>query len=221
MRSKEDAQDYRYFPEPDLQPLIVESAWVDAIRATLPELPEARKARYGREHGLSDYDADVIVRLEGGAAYFEAMIRAGTSPKIAANWIQGEVRRVLKEQGVESLAAFPVSAAALADLASLTERGVISSSASKVVLERMLAAPGRPAQAIVDAEGLVQVDDAEALGAMVRDVLAAHPAVVAQYQSGKTAVFGFLVGHVMKMSRGKANPQAVGDLLRAALTTNS
>ena len=216
MRSKEEAHDYRYFPEPDLPPLVVEPAWVDAIRTALPELPEARKARFREVYGLGDYDADVIVRLTNAADYFEAMVKAGAAPRAASVWLQGELRRKLKELGDDDVARAAIRPEALAELAGLTERGVISSSVAKEVFEKMWAT-GRPAGAIVDEEGLGQIGDEAALEAVVAGVVAAHPDAVAQFRAGKQATFGFLVGQAMKASGGKANPKVVSDLLRKAL----
>ena len=216
MRSKEEAHDYRYFPEPDLPPLIVEPAWVEEVRSALPELPEARKARFREVYGLSEYDADVIVRLTNAAAYFEDMVRAGASPKSASVWLQGEVRRKLKEIGEDDVARAAVRADALAELAGLTEAGAISSSVAKEVFEKMWAT-GRRAGAIVDEEGLGQIGDDAAVAAIVADVLAGHPDAVAQFRAGKQATFGFLVGQAMKASGGKANPKVVSDALRKAL----
>jgi aspartyl-tRNA(Asn)/glutamyl-tRNA(Gln) amidotransferase subunit B len=217
MRSKEDAHDYRYFPEPDLPPLVVDDGWVNEIRLALPELPDARKARLMAEHGLSDYDADLLVRLlAGGADYFEAMVRAGASPKAASNWLQGEVRRMLKDLGADDMARVPVPAEALAELARLTEEGVVSSTVAKDVLATMWSS-GRRAREIIDAAGLGQIGDAAALSAIVADVVAKSPDAVSQYRAGKTNAFGFLVGQVMKASGGKANPRVVGDLLKKSL----
>jgi aspartyl-tRNA(Asn)/glutamyl-tRNA(Gln) amidotransferase subunit B len=216
MRSKEEAHDYRYFPEPDLPPLIVDEAWIEGIRSTLPELPDARKARFVEQYALSAYDADVIVRLGGAAAYFERAVRAGAPAKAAGNWIQGEVRRKLKEAGAEDMSAMPFGPEALAELIALVERGTISSSAAKDVFEKMWAS-GRPAPAIVEAEGLGQIGDEGALAALVSGVVEANPDAAAQYRGGRTAILGFLVGQVMKASGGKANPKLVNDLLRKAL----
>ena len=216
MRSKEEAHDYRYFPEPDLPPLVIDPAWLDEVRAGLPELPEARKTRLMSAYGLSPYDADVIVRFPGAAEYFEAMVRAGAAAKAAGNWIQGEVRRKLKEAGAETMSAVAVAAEALAELVGLTERGAISSSVAKEVFEKMWAT-GRRAQEIVDAEGLGQIGDEAALSAIVTDVLGRHPDPVAQFRAGRTAALGFLVGQVMKASGGKANPKLVNELLKKAL----
>jgi aspartyl-tRNA(Asn)/glutamyl-tRNA(Gln) amidotransferase subunit B len=216
MRSKEEAHDYRYFPEPDLPPLIVEPAWVDAIRGALPELPDARKARFRTAYGLSDYDAGVIVRMTSAAAYFEDMVRAGASPKAASVWLQGEVRRKLKDLGEDDVARAPIRPDGLAELAGLTERGVVSSSVAKEIFEKMWAT-GRRATAIVEEEGLGQIGDEAALAAVVADVLARHPDAVAQFQAGKQATFGFLVCQAMKASGGKANPKLVSEALRKAL----
>ena len=216
MRSKEEAHDYRYFPEPDLPPLVVETSWVDAIRAALPELPEARKARFRERYGLSDYDADVIVRLTNAAPYFEEMVRAGATAKAASVWLQGEVRRKLKELGEDDIAKTPIAADSLAELATLTEQGVVSSSVAKTVFEKMWTS-GRRARAIVDDEGLAQVGDDAAVAAVVAEVLAKHADAVAQFRAGKQATFGFLVGQAMKASAGTLNPKVVSDALRKAL----
>ena len=216
MRSKEEAHDYRYFPEPDLPPLVVAPAWIDDVRARLPELPDARRARFVSAYGLSAYDADVITRLPGAADYFEAMVRAGAPPKAAGNWIQGEVRRKLKDVGAEDMSAVPLAASALAGLVALTERGVISSPVAKDVFEKMWAT-GRSAREIVDAEGLAQIGDEAALAVIVADVIEKNPDPVAQVRAGRMAALGFLVGQVMKASGGKANPKVVNELLRKAL----
>ncbi len=217
MRSKEEAHDYRYFPEPDLEPVTVDAAWIASIRESLPELPEARKARFVAAHGLTEYDADVLVRLlPGGADYFEATVAAGASPKAASNWIQGEVRRKLKETGAEHLSASPIQPAALAELAALAERGVVSSSRAKDVFEKMWAT-GEPAGVIVERDGLAQLDDTAALASLVDEVIRRYPDPVAQFRAGKTNALGFLVGQVMKNSGGKANPKIVSDLMKRAL----
>ncbi|HEY6357026.1 MAG TPA: Asp-tRNA(Asn)/Glu-tRNA(Gln) amidotransferase subunit GatB [Vicinamibacterales bacterium] len=216
MRSKEEANDYRYFPEPDLPPLIVDAGLVEAIRAELPELPEARKARFVQVYGLSEYDADVLVRLRGAAAYFEAMVAAGAPPKAAGNWVQGEVRRKLKSIDRDEMAAVPFGPEALAELVALVDGGVVSSTVAKDVFETMWTT-GRSARAIVDAEGLAQIGDVDALRGLVADTLARHVEVVTQYRAGKTAVMGFLVGQVMKASGGKADPKRVAELVKSAL----
>jgi aspartyl-tRNA(Asn)/glutamyl-tRNA(Gln) amidotransferase subunit B len=217
MRSKEEAHDYRYFPEPDLPPLVVAPAWVEEIRATMPELPEARKQRFVAMYALPEYDADVLVRLIPGADRgFEALVAAGAPAKAASNWLQGEVRRKLKEAGAEDVSAMPVPLAALAELIQLAERGVISSTVAKEVFDRMWTT-GRSAQEIVDAEGLAQIGDEAALQALVAEVLARHPDALAQIRAGRTNLLGFLVGQVMKATQGKANPRLVSDLIKARL----
>ena len=214
MRSKEEAHDYRYFPEPDLPPVIVPAEMSAGIRQTLPELPASRVDRFVTQYGLSEYDANVIGRLlPGGAAYFEAVVAAGAPAKAAGNWIQGEVRRKLKDIGAEDLAHVEISAGAMAGLVRITERGVISSTVAKDVFENMWGS-GRLAPAIVDEEGLAQIGDETAIDAIVADVVAANPDAVTQIQAGRNNAFGFLVGKVMKASGGKANPKVVTDLLR-------
>jgi aspartyl-tRNA(Asn)/glutamyl-tRNA(Gln) amidotransferase subunit B len=217
MRSKEEAHDYRYFPEPDLSPLVVDAAWVEQVAQKLPELPEARKARFVSAYGLSEYDADVIVRLNHAAEYFEAMVAAGASAKASGNWIQGEVRRKLKDVGADDMAGATIPAEALAELVVLAERGIVSSTVAKEVFEKMWGS-GRRAKAIVDEEGLAQIGDETALAAIVAGVVAGNADAVAQYRAGRTATLGFLVGQVMKASRGKANPKLVNELLRKAMS---
>ena len=217
MRSKEEAHDYRYFPEPDLPPLVIEPAWTEAIRATLPELPAARARRLVSQYGLSDYDANVIGRLlRGGAEYFERVVAAGVPAKAAGNWIQGELRRKLKDLGLEDCAESAVPAPALAELLGLVDRGAISHSVAKDVFEKMWTT-GRSAAAIVAEEGLAQIGDESALAAIVADVMAAHPGEVAQVRAGRHNVLGFLVGQVMKRTGGKANPKLASDLVRRAI----
>ena len=219
MRSKEEAHDYRYFPEPDLPPLRVTPDWVARVGASLPELPEARKRRMMATHGLGDYDADLLVRLiAGGADYFEAMVASGAPAKLASNWMQGELRRRLKELGADDMARVPVPAAALAELIVLTEQGTVSSTVAKDVFDRMWNT-GRGAKEVIDAEGLAQSADADAMAAVVAAVIAANPDAVAQFKAGRAATFGFLVGQAMKASQGKGNPKVMNDLLKKALSS--
>ena len=220
MRSKEEAHDYRYFPEPDLPALELEPARIDTLRQTLPELPAARKQRLVTDYGLSDRDADALSRMGGVAvAFFEQVVAAGAPAKAASNWITGEVRRKLNEVGQVSLAAVcdRVGAGRLTELIVLIEEGAISTSIGKHVFEKMYASPAVPARAIVEAEDLNQISDTEALAAVVRRVIDEHADAVGQYRGGKTAALGFLVGQVMRLSAGKANPGLVSDLLRRAL----
>ena len=217
MRSKEDAHDYRYFPEPDLPPLHVDAAWIAGIRASLPELPEARAGRLVAQYGLSAYDADVLVRLmEGAADYFEATVSAGAPAKAASNWIQGEVRRKLKEAGAEAIAQSPVGPAALAELIGFVERGDVSSAAAKSVLETMWTT-GKPPADIVQSEGLKRIDDESALVGIVARVISEHPAEVDQVRNGRNNVFGFLVGVALKATGGKADPRKLAELVRRAV----
>ena len=215
MRGKEEAHDYRYFPEPDLPPLIVDSARVAAVAAAMPELPEARRRRFVEEYALPGYDATQLTQSRALADYFEATVRAGAIPKAASNWIMGELARKLKEVGTDVTAA-PVTPARLAELLALVERGTISGSIAKDVFEKMIAT-GAAAADIVSAEGLTQIDDEAAIRALIDAVLAQNAEAVSQYRGGKTATFGFLVGQVMKATAGKANPRKVNEVLKRAL----
>jgi len=219
MRSKEHAHDYRYFPEPDLLPLVVERAWVDEIRATLPELPAARRERFVRDHQLSPYDADVLTQRKDVADYFEAGVAAGAAPKEMANWVMTELLRVVRDEKLDRalvIRNWPVTAAQLAGLAKLVDAGTINRNTAKGLIPRLRGTDRDPAE-LVAAEGLAQVSDRGALDAAVEDVIARHPAQVAEFRAGKERVLGFLVGQVMKATGGKANPQVVGELLRKAL----
>ena len=217
MRSKEEAHDYRYFPEPDLPPVVVDAERIERIRSAMPELPDARRGRFVRHYALSDYDAGLLTQSRAVADYFEAAVDAGAPAKAASNWIMGELARTLKERGVE-IDASPVPAPRLAGLLALIGKGTISGSIAKGVFETMVTT-GRPAADIVAAEGLTQIDDETQIVGMVADVLAAHADAVAQYRGGKTSAFGFLVGKVMKAAGGKANPKRVNELLKRALET--
>jgi aspartyl-tRNA(Asn)/glutamyl-tRNA(Gln) amidotransferase subunit B len=215
MRSKEEAHDYRYFPEPDLPPLVVDASRREALRAMLPELPEARRVRFQREYALPPYDAALLTESRALSDYFEATAAACGQPKAASNWVMGEVLRTLKEQDLR-IEAFPVSPAALGALVRIVEAGTISSTVAKDVFARMMAS-GRAAGEIVEAEGLAQVSDTGALEPHVRTVVDEHPEVVAEIRAGKDRKFQFLVGQVMKASRGKADPKAVTALLKQAI----
>lgn len=215
MRGKEEAHDYRYFPEPDLPPLRIASERVEALRATLPELPEARRRRFVEQYGLPDYDAGVLTQSAALAEYFEKTAAAAGNAKAASNWIMGELLRVLKDRGIDVQAA-PVGPEALAALIRLVDAGTISGSIGKQVLERMFETGDAPG-AIVEREGLARIDDEAAIDAAVREVLARHADTVAQYRAGKTKVLGFLVGEAMKAMRGRANPPAVQAAVRRQL----
>jgi aspartyl-tRNA(Asn)/glutamyl-tRNA(Gln) amidotransferase subunit B len=215
MRSKEEAHDYRYFPDPDLPPLLVSPERVGAVRASMPELPEARRARLASEYGLPEYDAALLTQSRAAGDYFERAVAAGAPAKAVSNWMMGELSRVLNERGLE-MASSPVGPDRLAELLALVERGTISGSIAKTVLEKMVAT-GRPAGEIVASEGLTQIDDDAQIVTMIDDVLARNADAVAQYRQGKTGAFGFLVGQVMKAAGGKANPKRVNELLKKAL----
>jgi aspartyl-tRNA(Asn)/glutamyl-tRNA(Gln) amidotransferase subunit B len=215
MRGKEEAHDYRYFPEPDLPPLEVSPAWIAEVEASLPELPDQRRERFVREYQLPEYDAGLLTQSVELSSYFEATARASGNAKAASNWIMGEVSRVMNARGVEILE-LGVTPERLAELIRLVETGTISGSAAKTVFERM-DATGHTAEEIVESEGLRQMDDVEALGAVVAEIIGANSEAVASYRAGKTGTLGFLVGQVMKATRGKANPQQVNELLRQLL----
>jgi aspartyl-tRNA(Asn)/glutamyl-tRNA(Gln) amidotransferase subunit B len=217
MRSKEEAHDYRYFPEPDLPPLVVDAARVDRIRLAMPELPEARRRRFVDQYALPEYDAGQLIESRALAEYFEAAVAAGAPAKAASNWIMGELARQLKERGGD-IASVQVSASRLAGLLALIEKGTISGSIAKDVLENMFST-GRSAEEIVAAEGLTQIDDEAQIVELIAGVLARHTDAVRQYRGGKTATLGFLVGQVMKATAGKANPGRVNELLKRALQT--
>tara|TARA_B100001123_G_scaffold38637_2_gene39898 strand:+ start:3116 stop:4558 length:1443 start_codon:yes stop_codon:yes gene_type:complete len=215
MRSKEEAHDYRYFPEPDLPPLDVPSEWVESIRLTLPELPEERKQRFLEEYGLSESDSGLLAQSEKLAQYFEETAKRSGNFKAANNWIKGEVLRHVKEAG-GNLATLKVGPEALAELIGFVDDGKVSGSAAKRVFERM-AKTGESPEKVLAAEGLGQIEDVDTLGAAVQLVIESHLDVVDTYKAGKTSVLGFLVGQVMRQTNGKANPKRVKELLSEQL----
>jgi aspartyl-tRNA(Asn)/glutamyl-tRNA(Gln) amidotransferase subunit B len=215
MRSKEEAHDYRYFPEPDLPPLEVSAEWVDEARRSLPELPAERRRRFVAEYALPGYDASVLTQERDLADYFEAAARASGNAKASSNWVMTEILRKLKEDE-RPLAASPVAPAALAGLVRLVDSGTISGKIAKDVFERMWAT-GEDAGAIVEREGLTQLSDETALEAVVAEVVAGSPEQAASYRGGKAAALGWFVGQVMKRTQGRANPRRVNELLRKAL----
>jgi aspartyl-tRNA(Asn)/glutamyl-tRNA(Gln) amidotransferase subunit B len=215
MRSKEDAHDYRYFPEPDLPPLQIDVAAIEAWRRTLPELPDARRRRFVTQYAIPDYDAALLTQSHALAAYFEATAAASGNPKAASNWIMGELTRKMNELGTD-IEATPLTPAALAGLIKLVDSGTISGPTAKEVFEKMIAS-GRPAAAIVEAEGLARIDDEASVQAAVQRVLTANQDAVKQYRGGKKQTYGFLVGQVIKAMGGKANPALVNALMRREL----
>jgi aspartyl-tRNA(Asn)/glutamyl-tRNA(Gln) amidotransferase subunit B len=214
MRSKEAAHDYRYFPEPDLPPLVVDEARIARVRETMAELPAARRQRFVAAYGIPDYDAGVLTQSPALADYFES-VAAQVSPKAASNWIMGELLRTLNDRA-QSMADVPLAPPALAGLIRLIEQGTISSSIAKDVFAKMYES-GRSADDIVGAEGLAQNSDEGALLGIIDQVIAANPEPVAQYRGGSMKTFGFLVGQVMKASGGKANPKLANQLLKSKL----
>jgi len=216
MRSKEEAHDYRYFPEPDLQPLVVSDEFVDRVRAVLPELPEQRIKRFADEYELSFADASQLVSDRSLADYYEAAAKASGNPRSAANWVRSELLRELEAAG-KSAAESPVAAEELGTLVRLIDEGKISGKQAKDVLVEMFKS-GKGALAIIAEQGLVQVSDAGEIDALIDEVIAANADQVAAYRGGKETLFGFFVGRVIKASQGKANPKVVNERLRAKLS---
>jgi aspartyl-tRNA(Asn)/glutamyl-tRNA(Gln) amidotransferase subunit B len=217
MRGKEEAHDYRYFPEPDLPPLTLDAAWIEAIRAALPELPDARRRRFVEQYGLPAYDAGVLTASRELADYFEATVAASGNAKASSNWIMGSLTSRMNDLGI-GITDVPLRPEALAGLITLIDAGTISGPATRDVFEKMYTT-GRSAADIVESEGLARIDDEAAIVAAIQAVLEAHPKAVAEFRAGKQQTFGFLVGQVMKATRGKANPALVNTLLRDLLSS--
>ncbi len=215
MRTKEDAQDYRYFPEPDLLPIIVSDEWIEEIRKTIPELPEQRRSRYVEAYGLPEYDAFILTSSKKTADFFDATVNLGAAPKTVSNWLMGDIAKLVNDQELEP-GDIPFTPAHLKALIALIEKGAISNSAAKKVLSEMFRQPEEP-EKIVERLGLSQVSDEGAILQMVQDVMAQNPQSVADYKAGKDKAMGYLVGQVMRVSRGKANPQVINKLLKEAL----
>lgn len=212
MRSKEEAHDYRYFPDPDLVPMIIDRDWVEEIRASLPELPGQRKERYVRELGLSPYDAEVLTTTKEMADYFEECLKSYPNAKIIGNWVMGELSRLLNAGNME-ISLCNITPGQLADMLKLMDKGTISGKIAKTVFEEMFDS-GKDPEQIVKEKGLMQISDEGAIASEVDRVLADNPKVVEDYRAGKEKALGFLVGQVMKATRGKANPDLVNKLLR-------
>jgi aspartyl-tRNA(Asn)/glutamyl-tRNA(Gln) amidotransferase subunit B len=216
MRSKEEANDYRYFPDPDLLPLVLDEAFIAAARAALPELPEIKKQRFITQYGLSSYDAGVLTASRELADYYEATVATlGSEPKLCANWVMGDFSAFLNKEN-RHLADSPVSYAQLAGLLRRIQDCTISGKIAKEVFEALWAGEG-DADAIIETRGLRQITDTSAIEKVIDDVIAANPEPLSQYRAGKDKLFGFFVGQVMKLSKGKANPQQVNDLLTEKL----
>jgi aspartyl-tRNA(Asn)/glutamyl-tRNA(Gln) amidotransferase subunit B len=214
-RSKEEAHDYRYFPEPDIPPLVISTEWIQRIRAELVELPEARQERFVRDYGLAARDAAVLVAERDVADWYEAAVKAYGDPIKVSHWVSGELFRLLKA-GETEIGSVKITPDGLAELLRLVDAATINLNTAKLVFDEMYAS-GKPARQIVEERGLAQISDDAAVRGIVQQVLAANPELVGQYRAGKTQLLGFLVGQVMKASRGKANPKLVGDLVREAL----
>jgi aspartyl-tRNA(Asn)/glutamyl-tRNA(Gln) amidotransferase subunit B len=215
MRSKEEAHDYRYFPDPDLVPVTLAEDWIEELRKTVPELPAARQRRFVADYGLPEYDAGVLTASKPLADYFEACVTLFPRPKTVSNWVMGELLRELN-QGGTPVERSPVSPEQLVSLLALVERGAISLKVAREIFPEVYAS-GREPEAIVTERGLAQVSDEGALEKLVQEAIEKNPDQVAQYRSGKEAVFGFFVGQVMKASGGKANPGKVNELLKRKL----
>lgn len=216
MRTKEDAADYRYFPDPDLPPLVVAPEWVERVKGEMPELPRVMAARFVADYGLPEYDATTLTQSKAMGAYFEEAAKASGQAKLASNWIMGEVSRRLNAQEMVIEAA-PVNAATLAKLVQRIADGTVSNNAAKQVFDALWTGEGSDVDAVIEAKGLKQVNDTGALEKIVDEVIAANPANVEQIKAGKDKAFNALVGQAMKASKGKANPQQVTELLKKKL----
>lgn len=212
MRSKEDAQDYRYFPEPDLVPIIVSDEWLENIRASLPELPDARKKRYITDYGLPEHDAWLITSTRELSDFFEAAVKTTSNIKAVSNWIIGDIMRIINERQLET-SEIPFPAEYLASLVELIDKGIINNTTAKKVLEEMFNS-GKAPYIIVKENNLEQVDDTKAIALAVQKVISANPGTVEEYKKGKEKLLGFLVGQVMKEMNGRANPQTVKNILK-------
>jgi len=216
MRSKEEANDYRYFPDPDLLPLQVDAALIESVRATLPELPDEKAARFCSQYGLSAYDAGVLTASRELAAYYEEVVRAAPSdPKLAANWVMGDLAAALNKEGLE-VSAGKLPATRFAELLKRIGDGTISGKIAKEVFEVMWA-EGASADTVIESKGLRQITDSAAILRAIEEVMAKNPAQLADYRAGKDKLFGFFVGQVMKATGGKANPAQLNELLRSKL----
>ncbi len=215
MRSKEEAHDYRYFPEPDLVPVIADRKWVDEIKAGLPELPDVRRGRFVAEYGIPEYDADLLTSEKAVAEWFEDAIKAGGQPKTVSNWTMGDLMRLLNEEN-KLIEECPLKPSQLADMLKLIDKGTISGKIAKAVFEEMYRS-GRNAEEIVREKGLVQISDESAIEKLVDEVIAGHPKEAERFRSGDEKLLGFFVGQVMKATKGKANPQMLNELLKKKL----
>ncbi|MBP8980255.1 MAG: Asp-tRNA(Asn)/Glu-tRNA(Gln) amidotransferase subunit GatB [Syntrophobacterales bacterium] len=215
MRGKEEAHDYRYFPEPDLVTVAIDDDWVAGIRRTMPELPLEKRERFLREYGIPAYDAGVLTMSRALADYYEEVVRLCGQPKLASNWVMGDILRFLNEDK-RDIKDCPIPAASLAEMIRLIEEGVISGKMAKEISEEMYRT-GKGPKTIIEEKGLVQITDEGALIPVIEKILADNPSQLAQYREGKDKLFGFFVGQVMKATQGKANPRLINDLLKKML----
>jgi aspartyl-tRNA(Asn)/glutamyl-tRNA(Gln) amidotransferase subunit B len=216
MRTKEDAADYRYFPDPDLPPLVIAPEWVERVRSEMAELPRVMAARFVKDYGLPEYDATTVTQSKAMAAYFEAAAKASGEPKLASNWIMGEVSRRINAEGT-AIEAVRVTPSLLAKVIQRIADGTVSNNAARQVFEALWSGEASDVDEIIAAKGLKQMNDAGALEKIIDDVIAANPDNVAQFKAGKDKAFNALVGQAMKASKGKANPAQVNELLRRKL----
>ncbi len=220
MRSKEEAHDYRYFPDPDLPLLVLDAEWLKNVERNIAELPEARRQRFQKEYALTPYDAEVLTMTRALADFYEQTLELSKQPKAAANWIMGDLLRFYKDDGVDlkDLSKSPVKPQMLSDMITLVENGTISGKIAKSVIEEMYKT-GKTAKVIIEEKGLVQISNTSEIEKIVTRVLDENPQPVAQYKAGKTGMLGFFVGQVMKITDGRANPQVVNELLRKKLAS--
>ncbi len=216
MRSKEEAHDYRYFPDPDLVPITVEQKWIDEIRASLPELPDVKRGRFVSEFGLPEYDADLLTSEKAVAEWFEETVRSGGQPKAVSNWMMGDLMRLLNEEN-KTIEECPLKPSQLADMLKLIDKGTISGKIAKTVFDEMYKT-GKDAEAIVKEKGLIQVSDEGAIEKAIDDVIAKSPKEVERFKAGDEKLLGFFVGQVMKAMKGKANPRMLNEILKKKLT---
>ena len=216
MRSKEEAHDYRYFPEPDLTPITVEQSVIDEIRSGLPELPDAKRKRFVSEYGLPEYDAELLTTEKAVAEWFEEAVNAGGQPKAAANWVMGELMKMLNEENA-AIDSCLIKPKQLADMIALIEKGTISGKIAKTVFMEMYKT-GKDAESIVKEKGLLQISDESAIEKAVDEIIAKYPAEVERFKAGEEKLLGFFVGQVMKTTKGKANPQMLNDLMKKKLS---
>ena len=216
MRSKESAHDYRYFPEPDLPPIIIQDGQINELKASLPEMPRVKRERFISQYGLTEKEVDIIIDDRSLSKYYEELVSQGANPKMAANWVLGDILRLLKEKELEA-ANFPVSPESLNKLLVLLNEGKISNTAGKEVFETMFET-GKSAEAVVSEKGLSQISDTSELEKLIEDILDSNPQSIEDFKAGKIQAAGFLMGQVMKASKGKANPKVAKEMLDAKLS---